>query len=810
MELGYRAQSSFPQTGSWNMVDLSSMPVRLLAEMFGRAMAARVQPTTLTLGVEMGDMFSLNKHGRDRVNAAVSTLPCMRLLGNSLAVGFSIGHPVRDLARCEGGIAILGLCAALQECYPDDVAVEILMEFAKAALPAEGRARPSNREWRALLEACAGALASSSFAKYAETLMGGWRHAGHDDILEHRGETDATARFPKLTRECPVPQSIAAGLHVLAKISKGQVHSAVISGSRGVGWLAAVAGWLVGLRMSMVDDNTDELLYLNYDAPHQEYQVQFRCMFPQHPKCGQPEESPSNNANLVGSEHEDFGHVAVRDFKSINNIRVEQTYRLTLDDATTMFVGRNKEDAAHVVAGRVEWRFALRRAFPLDFERLWEMKSSLGSILGGAARISQAIAMADEGISRKLRRNWTNYCDALFGHGFINNAIEWFPELEPLRKYMEDSMVFDLVDAKTEYRLHYIMLQDHCKCGECARRKGRDWTSNRFCEMIIAETIVYLCHLLANTMLISAQLLPMRTGLEIAYWRLSRCDSASDPDANLPIHKDIVPRRAVRWVEAQMCFNGDLVPRRQHGITSRLEAILELFVGRESGVSSSAEHSLSAMCTNGIIAFVSLLKDPECQTRNDVSKIYVVTGRIIFEERDYTFVEDSHGLRPRSLGDTYDIAKWLDHLSHRTLLVKEGSVGLRCTFHLSSNIQHQTSHITAMPSALAWSFAYLRGEIPCENGSRTACTRLPEAQLKPTVQAQNCCTFQIGHDEVTLVTPPSSSGFLAAVASRKHLKHDTRRIVRYIVDKECWDCCLRVVERGDPRWPTHYFFIRVV
>ena len=64
----------------------------------------------------------------------------------------------------------LALCAALSECYYDQIAAEIIMEMGRTS-SAPSELQPSILEWRSLLHACSGVYARTNFSTFAEDLI---------------------------------------------------------------------------------------------------------------------------------------------------------------------------------------------------------------------------------------------------------------------------------------------------------------------------------------------------------------------------------------------------------------------------------------------------------------------------------------------------------------------------------------------------------------------------------------------------------------------------------------------------------------
>lgn len=154
--------ASFPQNASWNMLDLSKLPVEATIGILSRYSAGRVNPYTAVVGEAMCRKFQLAMKGRRNLELAVNSLKVVGSIGNTLEFGFGIEDVIRSMAKSEGGSVCLAICAALKDCYSDTVAVEVLLEMARLC-NVDGQYMPSSQSWKDLLKACAGTLQQQAF-----------------------------------------------------------------------------------------------------------------------------------------------------------------------------------------------------------------------------------------------------------------------------------------------------------------------------------------------------------------------------------------------------------------------------------------------------------------------------------------------------------------------------------------------------------------------------------------------------------------------------------------------------------------------
>jgi hypothetical protein len=138
------SRNPFPQSGSWNMLDISKLPVQATLGILSRYSAARVNPYTALVGEVLCERFQLTSVGRGNLENGIGSLRIVGSLGATLEFGFGAEDAVRTMAKSERGCICLALCAALKECYSDDIAVEVLLEMARL-VKVDGQYMPSSQ-----------------------------------------------------------------------------------------------------------------------------------------------------------------------------------------------------------------------------------------------------------------------------------------------------------------------------------------------------------------------------------------------------------------------------------------------------------------------------------------------------------------------------------------------------------------------------------------------------------------------------------------------------------------------------------------
>lgn len=150
-------------------------------------------------------------------------------------------------------------------------------------------------------------------------------------------------------------------------------------------------------------------------------------------------------------------------------------------------------------------------------------------------------------------------------------------------------------------------------------------------------------------------------------------------------------------------------PDGDDSVEIRLNAVLELFSGQNAQLSTPG---FSAICVNGICAFFGILCDAS-EDRNAVGRVHVLPGRIQYEGKSYSRLQDLTILRERDT-DFSTIMAMLnqgEQSYQQSLEVKESSSALQCLLKFTDE-QGQKHSIG--PSALAVLLGSRRGLISCK------------------------------------------------------------------------------------------------
>ncbi|KAF2193192.1 hypothetical protein K469DRAFT_745524 [Zopfia rhizophila CBS 207.26] len=775
-------RNALPQTGVWNMLDLAKIPVQTTLGVLSRYSAARVDPYTALVGEVMCERFQLTKEGRKRVRTAVGSLKTVGSIGNILQFGFGIEDVVRKMAQAERGCVCLALCAALKECYTDYIAVEILLEMVRL-LKADGQYMPSSQSREDLLYVCAGTLSASKFPYLAEHLM-------RLQENEHRlGAFQGLRPTPKSVRGCSKPKAIAESLLALARISSGDIHAITIYGGSDTGWLAAIAEWLLDLKIS-IRSSDGRLLYSNGEAES----IQLNVITKAPPGQITPEV-----------------------------LRTETT--LVLDDIYKLFEKEGRSLDAAIVSGRLDWKDLLSSAFLSDFKNLMKIARVLGECIGSAARLFKGLALADETFPFSYRESHIDYSDKTYGPGFVKNVVQWFPELCKLKDIMDQSVLQDLVSARRSYEItgHNIFEEfdeedvemtpapeyEDSQCssaenydGAFSERKEQsadglalNWNPDRFCQVVITETIISLSRTMSHVCLEDENLLPTRSGIESAYGRqMSRRLSARHGKEAL---RTVGP--IAFCLESGIAFPSQVEEEEnKDGVELRLYHVLELFAGRTP---PQNDLNCSALCANGICAFLDTLSGQSLENANidSASMIHILCGRISHEQKPYYVLTDlvlAENSEDTGFTDAITISQRnTPRLGYR-LSVRETYTGLESWLDIEfeARVDENELKVRIGPWKLAEWLTTQRRLIPCKELQTRVHGDCPGTSQK-TLKAFNKAaaehkTFRVHDKSIYKLEFKDSAAGIAAIASTANL---SPKYSIYVTDRECLSCCMRAL-----------------
>lgn len=253
------ASSNFQQQGTVDWVELSGRSVQFSVAVLARLSKAGIDPFTLQVGRAICTNFSLQPIAQGRISDAILALKKFASYGDVIWFGFGVKHVVTDLAETEEGLALVAVCAALSTTYDSLYGARVLRELCglcKAPLTFS----PAIRQWKILVELCAGILTSSHFG----LVLDGFRR-----LVSRGGNTSPVLE----TKKCPTTYSaLAEAILTIAQVTTKRLVSATFTGGLDCVWLAAVAEWVFSLDV-VICNSADLALYRSRSLDQQPPQI---------------------------------------------------------------------------------------------------------------------------------------------------------------------------------------------------------------------------------------------------------------------------------------------------------------------------------------------------------------------------------------------------------------------------------------------------------------------------------------------------------------------------------------------------------
>jgi hypothetical protein len=559
----------FSQQGSLDWVSLSKTSVSFTVDILSRYMAAGVSPFTIVAGQEVARHLRFSKMGQQNMQDALQKLLSYRGLGETLWFGFGLRSLPRSLGTTDEGRSLLGLCAALGECFHEDIAASVLHNMVASFNPPDAFT-PSLKEWQMVIKACSGILAVTKFPALVEGFM---RLIPRRRNLLVALESYRAGIVPHTA--CPLPKDIAAVLIGLGNLASGKYQSITVEGGVGAAWVAAVAEWFYDLELTITDMHAN-IIYTTAAIPHAAPLV----------------------IRLDGQS------ISNQDDKAL--IMASKTYKLG-DISDIMKVMSLKEPPLY--GGRLSWSDCLREAYGMEFTQLMEVPRLTGTGFGCAARIFKALTLPEPGIDQYLARRHRNYFAESSGRGFIMSSIKQFPELRCLSEYSLVALKLSFKEAQIAYIRTLFDIRRICGCDLCARGKSSSSSTETLCLLAIFETIIIICQTLSA--IVPAEGLGLRrNGLEWFYRRshleIQRVETRVGTPGQDPIWKTEIKRIL------ETSSQGDV-----------LESAMMLFAGRAT---SSYVVKASAVSDVGVCAFFCALQEFSID-REALGRAFIIPGQ---------------------------------------------------------------------------------------------------------------------------------------------------------------------------------------
>ncbi|PMD13845.1 hypothetical protein NA56DRAFT_694551 [Hyaloscypha hepaticicola] len=376
-------------------------------------------------------------------------------------------------------------------------------------------------------------------------------------------------------------------------------------------------------------------------------------------------------------------------------------------------------------SGRVPWTSCLTSAFGSDFERLRKVPLNFGTALGCAARIFKAIVKAEPGVPEKYLEDCRGYFDASSGQGFINNALDWFPELQTLKHAMETASRLSFDKAKEGYEEKFAAIQRLCSYGVC-----QDWENigegEGFCLVAVMETIIVLCQITAGLTVVE-NLHPMRSGIEAFYKRQLSVrgrdsdelegDSGDGGDLTEGL-QTMGPIIYVLWTNGFVDLS---LEQYSQALEGRLVAAIKLFTGRDMPTHLTA----SAVSESGICAYLDILREVSISSES-AGRVNVIPGSIEHDHKPFWQVQDNEIQLMRRTGSITSLCAAISELDHIVVEVTETAHSLSVSYvfrrHGDNNNDDSKPYLRVGPADIVNRAHKARGFVRCD-GSIGSCRR---------------------------------------------------------------------------------------
>ena len=491
----------FAQQGSVDWIALSNTSVHFSVAVLSRLSKAGIDPFTLQVGRAICYNFALEPNAQERISDAIYKIKRYGSYGDLIWFGFGIREVVTDLADTEEGLTLVALCAALSTTYDSLFAAEVLRELCVLCHAPESF-RPAFRQWKALLELCAGILTASHFVNVADgfrRLISGY-YQRPQSIEMRRSPTTCTA--------------LAEAILTLARVSKRHHVSATLLGGLDCAWLAAFAEWTLSLDVEICE----------------------------------PEGHPIFRSRSIGSNG--FAQVTI----VLAESEAAPWGSLVKSKASVIPNGRSllSTDPAFHATSLLNWHGTWSTILHDVFH------DSIDTLLGPDIRNHFVIYLAYISLlrrddlrgseyyepKRRLNTSWTNHPvnPLLWAHldctptAFLQFAVGRLPELASCLGDLALKRIegWDLEVAMSYGDRALQAIQTSCPCSYHSESKNQDAHNNQgavVCLQVLTETIVLFLWILADSD-IDEDIRPSITGLTNLYtWQSSANKSASPKNA---------------------------------------------------------------------------------------------------------------------------------------------------------------------------------------------------------------------------------------------------------------------------------------
>ena len=454
-----------------------------------RLSAVNIDPYSLQLGELVTAQFRLSASGARNASNGCNNLALDDSSSLALCFGFDLEHIIRDKTE-NTGFVFLVICGALMEYYHEDFLPHVFHEMAIELGCPPGLILPKHH-WKSMLHALNGAIANTQFGLVIDAYVRLDPHRGQCKTQMGNGAAQSTTRFGSMPAS---PRSIARALTELGRLSRGEIGRLAILGSEEAGFFAALAEWLLGMRVAVRSESGEVLSDRN---GHKEPEVIVVFTPGTH----------SFAATALQQMHID-GAVC----------------RLNVDGGGQAADATQKHLHPVSPGGRLDWHSMARDFYGSDFMGLMKTEDAshtYGIIVGCAARIIEGIFLGSKDDADLALAYFSRTAGPeSYGTGFVQTLINYFPGMSKSRSRMEKTLRLSLADAEVTYDKEIQRLGRVCQCSVCTVNGSH---SHQHCLVVIVESTITLSLLLANT-IVAPGIYPKRSGMQgfYQYWAEKR------------------------------------------------------------------------------------------------------------------------------------------------------------------------------------------------------------------------------------------------------------------------------------------------
>ncbi|OBT99969.2 hypothetical protein VE01_01790 [Pseudogymnoascus verrucosus] len=573
----------FTQQGTVDWTLLSGSTVNFTIEILARLSKAGVEPITAAMGQAIFAGFNLDPDGQIRFSSTISRLKAFSSYGNVMWFGFGVKHIIRTLSETEQGATCAAICACLSVSYDKFFCSKVLKALADQQ-KAPNTLVPSLSQWAALANICAGAVSGSRFPQLVEV---------YSRIMQ---SYDGDSR--NALQETTSPDKLARAILELGKVSSGTVQSVTFIGGVDCGWLAALAQWLLSLKVDIVAAD-GSVLYSSRTSVDPSYYPQVSI--------------------VQGLGHNGRGSSTL--FKRSVFVMPGKLFF----GAKWDLVDRQRHFFS---AGRSEWRTILHDTFGADFDTLLHPEI----IQDFAELLCCGFSVSDSDNGQRHVDPWRGLSTTSTESRLLqlSFAAQRLPELIPVCQIAKQKVYFQ-ERSYGEHNTFPRVLARHCSCDQCKFHR----------EHLAGKS--------GHFPLISKKICLEKVALAIFeyIWTLSWLDI--DENVYPSVRGLLLTYRGQKTDRYDDSFRTDTIKDKLFQKPLMSKAI-ELFTGLPETDHQWA-WGLSAGCKAGVCAYLPSLKNPTTSPPEQL-RVIVVAGHIEWNSKTFSMVKDGRSeMVEVSLGD---------------------------------------------------------------------------------------------------------------------------------------------------------------